>query len=518
MDDKSVNNHDTKPENKSAERKKKSSSSKRIYKLVLTGGPCGGKTTGQSRLSTFFENLGWKVYRVPEASAILLGGGVKFADLSREEAIQFQENLLKTMMQLERTFFDLAATCGRNCLVICDRGFMDASAFISPQDWEELVTRNNINNPVEFRDTRYNQVIHLVSAAVGAEAFYTPEESCSRFETVSLAAELDRKAGQSWVGHPYFDVIDNSTDFETKMRRMVEMVCQKVGVDTGDRLSNSARKLKFLVQGPLPPDSTFRKFQDFTVEHIYLRTNSRKMQARIRKRGTNGSHSYTYTIRKPEKLGQIVEVRTQVTQRDWVTAKGQADDHHFPIYKTRRCFLFNDQYYQLDIYREPCHDRCKDLMLLETYSSLDGENLNKRLPSFLNIVKEVTGMPEYSMYNLSLRDEWDKTSKFCVNIAGKVTSNGVSANSACLDKERSSLSTSSTSARDALVLEDADRRTSECVDDWESWQKKMVETGTLDDALEDDDIVEHDDDSHYEDIDKRYNGSRNSAASNIAAN
>ncbi|TMW44673.1 hypothetical protein DOY81_010247 [Sarcophaga bullata] len=34
---------------------------KRVYRIVLTGGPCGGKTTGQSRLCTFFENLGWKV-------------------------------------------------------------------------------------------------------------------------------------------------------------------------------------------------------------------------------------------------------------------------------------------------------------------------------------------------------------------------------------------------------------------------------------------------------------------------
>jgi hypothetical protein len=32
-----------------------------IYKLVLTGGPCGGKTTGQERLATFFEDHGWKV-------------------------------------------------------------------------------------------------------------------------------------------------------------------------------------------------------------------------------------------------------------------------------------------------------------------------------------------------------------------------------------------------------------------------------------------------------------------------
>jgi len=29
--------------------------------ICYVAGPCGGKTTGQSRLSTFFENLGWKV-------------------------------------------------------------------------------------------------------------------------------------------------------------------------------------------------------------------------------------------------------------------------------------------------------------------------------------------------------------------------------------------------------------------------------------------------------------------------
>lgn len=29
--------------------------------MYLFTGPCGGKTTGQSRLCTFFENLGWKV-------------------------------------------------------------------------------------------------------------------------------------------------------------------------------------------------------------------------------------------------------------------------------------------------------------------------------------------------------------------------------------------------------------------------------------------------------------------------
>ena len=81
---------------------------RKVWKLVLTGGPCGGKTTGQTRLATFFENLGWKVYRVPETANILLSGGVKFDKLTAEAREKFQENLLKTMMQIENSFFDVA--------------------------------------------------------------------------------------------------------------------------------------------------------------------------------------------------------------------------------------------------------------------------------------------------------------------------------------------------------------------------------------------------------------------------
>lgn len=88
----------------------------------------------------------------------------------------------------------------------------------------------------------------------------------------------------------------------------------------------------------------------------------------------------------------------------------QKDSSHFTIYKKRRCFLVNNQYFQLDIYREPAHPRCKGLILLETYSALDKESLMKCLPDFLIIEKEVTGNPDYSMFNLSLREDW-KTSK-----------------------------------------------------------------------------------------------------------
>ncbi|XP_026501676.1 TRPL translocation defect protein 14 isoform X2 [Vanessa tameamea] len=419
-------------------------SQKIVFKLVLTGGPCGGKTTGQSRLSTFFENLGWKVFRVPETATVLLSGGIKFADLSPDEenvitvpdeecrgrckrctaaaiaraiqgdcAMKFQENLLKTMIQIENTFFELGRTCQRNCLIICDRGAMDASAFISKEKWEAMLSANNWNS-VELRDNRYNHIVHMVSAANGAEDFYSTEDHACRSEGVELARELDYNAAAAWIGHPYFDVIDNSTDFDKKMNRLIACVCQRIGIDTGDRLNVNSKKRKFLVKSPLRPDTEFPPFQDFDVVHNYLQSDFRKAQVRLRKRGQKGHWSYIHTVRKFHPTnGQSVEVRTQLTHRDYLNMLPQRDDAHFTIFKKRRCFIFNNQYYQLDIYRQPTHPRCRGLVLLETYSAAyDQDALLASLPKFLTIEKEVTGDPAYSMYNLSLKEDWKTSNKY----------------------------------------------------------------------------------------------------------
>ena len=63
-----------------------------------------------------------------------------------------------SMMQVENTFFGLAEACtDRNVLVICDRGTMDASAFINRDQWNNIIARTGLDE-VEIRDNRYNQV------------------------------------------------------------------------------------------------------------------------------------------------------------------------------------------------------------------------------------------------------------------------------------------------------------------------------------------------------------------------
>lgn len=49
----------------------------------------------------------------------------------------------------------------------------------------------------------------MVTAADGADKFYTDENNQARYETKEEAIALDSKLVNAWVGHPHFNIIDN---------------------------------------------------------------------------------------------------------------------------------------------------------------------------------------------------------------------------------------------------------------------------------------------------------------------
>ena len=68
-----------------------------------------------------------------------------------------------------------------------------------------------------------------------------------------MAIKNDQLVGEAWVGHPYYEVIDNSTDFEMKMRRLTKTVADKLAIPNAEEwLDAKAVKMKFLVEGPWP--------------------------------------------------------------------------------------------------------------------------------------------------------------------------------------------------------------------------------------------------------------------------
>ena len=47
-----------------------------IEKIVITGGPCAGKSTAMSWIQNTFTQMGWNVLFVPETATELISGGV----------------------------------------------------------------------------------------------------------------------------------------------------------------------------------------------------------------------------------------------------------------------------------------------------------------------------------------------------------------------------------------------------------------------------------------------------------
>ena len=97
-----------------------------MKRIVLTGGPCGGKTTALPVLREFFTGRGLKVVCLSETAEELIREGKKPFG---ETAFSFHRELVERQLEKEE----------RNLgnLQICDRGCFDILAYIPEEMYEE---------------------------------------------------------------------------------------------------------------------------------------------------------------------------------------------------------------------------------------------------------------------------------------------------------------------------------------------------------------------------------------------
>ena len=98
-----------------------------VKKIVITGGPCAGKTTAMGRIQKVFARVGYKVLFVPEtATELITGGGAPWTLVSNEEYQKCQVSLQKRKEEIfERAARHMDA---EKILIVCDRGVMDNRA------------------------------------------------------------------------------------------------------------------------------------------------------------------------------------------------------------------------------------------------------------------------------------------------------------------------------------------------------------------------------------------------------
>ena len=273
-------------------------------------------------------------------------------------------------------------------LIVCDRAAMDNCAYMTEQEFG-WVLKQMQTNKVAMRD-QYNAVFHLVTAAKGAEKYYTLENNQARTETVEEAAALDDKLISAWTGHPHFRIIDNSTGFEEKMLRLIREITAFLGEPAPMEIER-----KFLIERPvLRLLEALPNCERVDIIQTYLKTDKDTEELRIRQRGANGHYIYFKTRKKKLSDMKRVEQEERLTQEEYLSLMVQADPACRPIHKERYCLSENGLYYEIDIYPDWPD---KAIMEIELHS----ENQEISIPEGIHVIREVTNDRAYSNHELA---------------------------------------------------------------------------------------------------------------------
>ena len=187
-------------------------------RIVVTGGPGGGKTTAADM---FRREIGERIVIVPEAATMIFSGGFpRYADVpTATSAVQ------RAIYHVQRNLEDVQGAKYHDRILLCDRGTIDGAAYWpgEPAEFYEAM-----GTTFEDELSRYDGVIFFESAAVGGMGIEggNPE----RRESLAEAVELDRKLHAIWSQHPCFKVVHHNRSFLKKislgLALMEEMVTE----------------------------------------------------------------------------------------------------------------------------------------------------------------------------------------------------------------------------------------------------------------------------------------------------
>ena len=176
----------------------------RAIRVVLTGGPGGGKTTAAD---LFRREIGDRVVLVPEAATMLFGGG--FPRLAEPQGVRAAQ---AAIFHVQRNLEEVQAARYPGRFLLCDRGTVDGAAYW-PGAPDEFFAAMGTSLAVEL--ARYDAVVFFESAALGGMDILNSNPV--RIETSAQAVDLDRRLRDLWSQHPRFCHVPHSPSFFKKI-------------------------------------------------------------------------------------------------------------------------------------------------------------------------------------------------------------------------------------------------------------------------------------------------------------
>lgn len=352
-----------------------------MLSIAVTGGPSSGKTTVIDKIVRELRQFGYNVIVSPEMATITINSGILPAGDNAIDAVKFQKIILKRQLIFEETCLLAAEELGDNTVILFDRGTLDGYAYVDKDKWESVLESQNQKTLNLL--SNYDAVIYLE----GKEDFFTTKNNEARYEKSADEAKLKgEKVLQSYLSHDNLIIVKAQERFEDKQKNVLNIVENLLGNPTSLK-----EQRKFLVTD-VAVDKLNTIASKVVITQDYLKEEN-GCEYRLRKIERDGDATYHYCQQKKKENGIREVIKSSTIDEEEYKHLLQTKSSEFATcVKTRYSFVYNRQYFRLDIFPD-------NLMILEV--NVTKENPEVSLPEFINAIEEVTNEERYQNINIA---------------------------------------------------------------------------------------------------------------------
>jgi predicted ATPase len=197
----------------------------KVKHIVVTGGPCAGKSSCMAGLRAAVEAHGWHMLLIPEVATELIREGV--SPFTCASGVAFQVTQFAIERVKEDCYQRVAPGMGHEkVLIVSDRSLLDGRAYVTPDEFDAILAEQDMD--LAGIVSRYDGVFHLETTAKGAREAYTLANNKTRSESPEEAVALDDRLIAAWSCHPYQVVIESGTDFDEKVAKLNAAVLELI--------------------------------------------------------------------------------------------------------------------------------------------------------------------------------------------------------------------------------------------------------------------------------------------------
>lgn len=364
-----------------------------VSKICLTGGPCAGKTKALSKLEQELSDMGYKVFIINEIATRIINAGIKSFGEDAIKMIDFEDIMLNLQLAEESAYEKACNLIDKKCIILCDRGVFDVKSFVNSEEFDSLLNKYNLSK-LKLIDS-YNVVIHMNTCAKGAQEFYTVENNKARSEGIKEAVIRDDRCQDAWSFHPNLKIVDNSTNFDDKVDKVVNIIRESLGI-------KAKEEKKYLIELKKDAYDKLKQKECVSVDiiQVYLKTDN-DYEMRLRKRVLDDHTTYYVSVKKSYGNKDKIVTEEKIDKKTYERLLEQRKIVNV-VEKRRTCFIEDNHVYKIDEYDN-------DLLILET-------DINANIPEFISVIEDVTLNCDFKNKNINknnVRNALYKRKKCC---------------------------------------------------------------------------------------------------------